>query len=73
MKIRVYEIMHYHLHYTESAPFCLLEWCLKGMNDLNAKCARFIVSRIGGKFGAESGNEHAAWAWQFYSAQKCNV
>ena len=65
--------MHCHLHYTEIAPFCLLEWCLKRMNDLNAKCTCFIVSRTGGKFGAESGNEHAAPARQFYSAQKCNV
>ena len=63
--------MHCHLYYI--APFCLLEWCLKGMNDLNAKCARFIVSRIGGKLGAESENEQAARARQFYSAQKCDV
>ena len=32
---------------------------LKGMNNLNAKCAlHYIVSRIGGKLKSKSGNEH---------------
>ena len=50
----------------------MLEQCLKGMNDLKAKCAPYHCQpHSGGKLGAVSaGNEHVARAQQVYLAKE---
>ena len=36
--------MHCNLHYI--APFCLLEWCLKGMNDVLVSLSAALVGNL---------------------------
>jgi len=65
--------MHCHVHYKSPHSVCS-DGGLKVSMILTQNVLLIIVSRIGGKLGAESaGNEHVARAQQFYSAKKRDV